>query len=109
VTRVVGDRSLPLIFADFARQAGLTVECDPHQWVQERRQKTAEEIQHLRQAQHVTEEAVQMACELIAHAQVRSDGVLLHQGQPLTSQRVRAAVDHWLLDSVFDLTSAKVR
>jgi Xaa-Pro aminopeptidase len=101
VTRVVGDRTLPLIFADFARQAGIMVECDPNQWVQERRRKTAEEIQHLRQAQQVTEEVVQMACELIARANVRHDGVLLHQGQPLTSERVRAAVDHWLLDRDF--------
>lgn len=101
VTRVVGDRSLPLIFADFARQAGITVECDPEQWVRERRQKSAEEIQHLREAQHITEAAVQMACELIAAASTRRDGVLLHEGVPLTSERVRAAVDHWLLDRDF--------
>ena len=101
ITRVVGDRTLPLIFADFARQAGITVECDPNQWVQERRQKTAEEIQHLREAQQVTEQVVQMACELIARANVRHDGVLLHERQPLTSERVRAAVDHWLLDRDF--------
>ncbi len=101
VTLVVGDRTLPLIFADFARQAGIAVECDPDQWVRERRQKTAEEIQHLREAQRVTEQVVQMACELIARAGVRHDGVLLHEGQPLTSERVRAAVDHWLLDRDF--------
>jgi len=101
VTHVVGDRTLPLIFADFARQAGITVECNPNQWVLERRQKTAEEIQHLREAQRITEQAVQMACELIASADARRDGVLLREGEPLTSERVRAAVDHWLLDREF--------
>ncbi len=101
VTQVVGDRTLPLIFADLARQAGMTVECDPRQWVNERRQKNAEEIQHLREAQRITEQAVQMACELIASADARRDGVLMREGTPLTSERVRAAVDHWLLDREF--------
>lgn len=101
VTRVVGGRSLPLIFADFARQVGITVECDPELWVAERRQKSAEEIAHLREAQNITEQVMEMACRMIASADVRSDGVLLSQGSPLTSERVRAAVDHWLLDHAF--------
>lgn len=101
VLRVIGDRTLPLIFADFARQAGITVECDPDQWVRDRRQKSAAEIQSLREAQRVTEQAVEMACGMIASASARRDGVLLHEGEPLTSERVRAAVDHWLLDRDF--------
>lgn len=101
IMRVVGDRTLPLIFADFARQAGIAVECDPDQWVRDRRQKTAGEIQSLREAQRVTEQAVEMACGMIASATARRDGVLLHEGEPLTSERVRAAVDHWLLDRDF--------
>jgi Xaa-Pro aminopeptidase len=101
VTHAFGDRTLPLIFADFARKAGITIECDPDCWVNERRQKSDEEISHLREAQRVTEGAIQMACELIARAGVRADGVLLHEGTPLTSERVRAAVDHWLLDQNF--------
>ena len=67
----------------------------------ERRQKSAEEIAHLREAQHVTEQAMEMACGMIASASARHDGVLLHEGGPLTSERVRAAVDHWLLDQEF--------
>lgn len=101
VTHAFGDRTLPLIFADFARKAGITIECDPDCWVNERRQKSDEEIDHLREAQRVTEGAIQMACELIARAGIRADGVLLHEGTPLTSERVRAAVDHWLLDQNF--------
>ena len=101
VTHALGDRTLPLIFADFARRAGIVIECDPDRWVKERRQKTEEEIAHLRQAQRITEGAVEMACGLIASAQARRDGVLLHEGMPLTSERVRAAVDHWLLDRDF--------
>lgn len=101
VKRVVGDRSLPLIFADFARRAGIDVDCDPDQWINDRRRKTDEEIQHLRDAQAITERAIQLACSMIASATARRDGVLMHQGEPLTSERVRAAVDHWLLDQDF--------
>ncbi len=98
ITHVSGDRTLPLIFVDFARQVGITVECEPNRWVDERRQKTPAEIAHLREAQRVTEGAIQLACRLIARASARADGVLMHDGAPLTSERVRAAVDHWLLD-----------
>ncbi len=98
VKEVAGDRTLPLIFVDCARQAGIAVECEPDRWVNERRQKTPEEIAHLREAQRVTEGAIQLACRLIARASARADGVLMHEGAPLTSERVRAAVDHWLLD-----------
>ncbi len=98
VTSATADRALPLIFADFARKAGIDITCDVAMWVNERRQKTAEEIEFLREAQGVTERAVQMACELIASADARRDGLLLHDGEPLTCERVRAAVDHWLLD-----------
>lgn len=98
VTHVTGDRTLPLIFVDYARQAGIAVDCEPDRWVNERRQKTPEEIAYLREAQRVTEGAIQLACRLIARASARADGVLMHEGSPLTSERVRAAVDHWLLD-----------
>lgn len=101
VTCVEGDRSLPLIYADFARKAGLTVECDPTMWVLERRQKSAKEIALLRESQQITGQVIEMACRMIASAAVRKDGVLMRDGTPLTSERVRAAVDHWLLDRGF--------
>ncbi|MEO1983578.1 MAG: hypothetical protein ABGZ24_23965, partial [Fuerstiella sp.] len=55
ITEVVADRSLPLIFAEFLTRAGITVQCDTELWVGDRRQKSEEEIEHLRQSQHVTE------------------------------------------------------
>lgn len=98
VRRVVADRSLPLLYADHLRQRGIEVVCDPDLGVIERRSKDAQEVEWLREAQQATEGAMEMACRLVAHATARADGVLLHEGQPLTAQRVRAAIDHWLLD-----------
>ncbi len=98
VARVIADRTLPLIFAEMIRKAGIAVECDTELGVMERRHKDREEIAHLREAQRVTESAIRMACEMIASARAGDDGVLEHDGRPLTSERVRAAIDHWLLD-----------
>jgi Xaa-Pro aminopeptidase len=101
VDRAAADRSLPLIYAEILRRAGVSVECDLGLWGRERRQKGEEEIGHLARAQRVTEEAVRMACGRVASAQARRDGILLHDGAPLTSERLRAAVDHFLLDRGF--------
>ena len=98
VTSVVGDRTLPLIFAEMIRRAGIAVECDTELGVAQRRSKDEQELAWIREAQKVTEGAMEMACRLIASSPANAHGVLLHDGSPLTSQRVRAAVDHWLLD-----------
>ncbi|MBI1903112.1 MAG: aminopeptidase P family protein [Planctomycetia bacterium] len=101
VRRVVADRSLPLIFAHLAREAGIEVVCDTEMGVMERRGKDDEELKALRHAQEITEGAMRMACEMVAKAQERADGVLLHGGKPLTAERVRTAVDVWLLERAF--------
>ena len=96
--RVIADRTLPLIFAHEMQRAGIAVECDPEWGVLERRAKDAQEIQCLREAQQATEGAMRMACELVATAKMRNDGVLLVKRQPLTSERLRAVIDVWLLE-----------
>ncbi|NLS95407.1 MAG: aminopeptidase P family protein [Planctomycetaceae bacterium] len=95
---VRADRSLPLVFVDMLRQAGIAVEYDPDLGVLDRRAKDAQEIAWIREAQAVTEGAMEMACRLIARADVAADGTLVHSGETLTAERVRAAIDHWLLD-----------
>lgn len=98
VRAAVGDRSLPLIFAEMLRRAGIDVACDTEMGVLDRRRKDEQEIAWIRQAQAVTEETVAMACRLVATSQARADGALVRDGQPLTAERVRAAIDHFLLD-----------
>ena len=98
VQRVMADRTLPLIYADAVRRAGIDVQCDPDLGILERRAKDAQEIDWLREAQRTTEGAMEMACRLVGCATARRDGVLLHDGQPLTSERLRVMLDHWLLD-----------
>lgn len=106
VTTVIAERRLPMLFADLIRSMGVNVECDPTMWIYERRRKTETEIAHIRDAQRATEEAVRMACELVARAKAGAGGVLFHYGEPLTSERIHALVDHLLVDRGFiNLTS----
>ena len=97
-SRVIADRSLPLVFAHEIKQAGIDLVCDPDMGVAERRAKDEQEIVWLREAQSVTEQAVRMACELIASAKANASGVLQHDGATLTSERVRSIIDIWLLE-----------
>lgn len=98
VESVTAGRSLPLSFAHVLREGGITVTCDLEFGVLERRQKTPEEIEHLRRAQAVTEEAIELACRMIARAEASGSGVLLHDGTPLTSERVHAEVNVFLMN-----------
>jgi len=98
VARVVADRTLPLIFAEMVRRAGIEVQCDLDLGVSGRRAKDPQEVAWLAEAQQTTEAAMEMACRLIARAGTNADGTLMHDGGLLTAERVRAAIDHWLLD-----------
>ncbi len=97
VRRVIGDRSLPLIFTHEIAKVAISVAYDDELGVLVRRQKDAQEIEALRLAQRVTEDAMGMACEMVAHAAARDDGILTHGGETLSSERVRAAIDIFLL------------
>jgi Xaa-Pro aminopeptidase len=98
IIQVTGDRSLPLLYVEMLQQAGIQVDCDFDLGILERRRKDEQELAWIREAQQATEAAMEMACRLVARADARRDGVLLHDGAPLTSERVRAAIDHFLLD-----------
>jgi Xaa-Pro aminopeptidase len=98
VKRVVADRSLPFIFAHEIAQAGIDINCDTDMGVMERRAKDEQEIAWLREAQRITEQAMQMACEAVAGADAGGDGVLLHEGESFTAECLRAMVDVFLLE-----------
>ncbi len=98
IRRVIADRSLPFLYAELARERSLEVVCDPNLGVLDRRSKDEQEIAWIRQAQADTERAMELACQLVARATARADGILLVDGAPLTAERVRAFIDHQLLD-----------
>jgi Xaa-Pro aminopeptidase len=108
ITEVIGDRTLPLLYVDEMQAAGITVELDANLGVLERRVKDAEEVEHLRVAQKVTEETMRMACETIANATADENGCLRVDGEPLTSERIRIMIDIFLLERSFENPSSIV-
>ena len=97
VKSVTADRTLPLIFAELIRERDIDVLCDLEMGVSVRRAKDEQETGWLREAQSVTEDAVRLACEMIANADTDGDGHLVRDGEVLTSEIVRSAVDVFLL------------
>ncbi len=98
VSRAVVDRSLPYVFAHHITERGIELAYDPALGVAARRAKDDQEIAHLRAAQALTEDAMRMVCETIARAKADADGVLHHDGAPLTSERVRTMIDVFCLE-----------
>ena len=102
IEHVVSDRTLPLIFADEIQSRGIRVTCDRDLGVTDRRVKDDREIEFLREAQAVTEGAIRLACERIANATAAADGRLMHEGSELTSERVCAEVNGYLIAKGYD-------
>lgn len=90
VEEVFADRSLPFIYVWHLQQAEIVVLYDDTMGVNDRRQKTHQEIEALANAQRVTEEVMRMLCERIAGCEVADDGGLIHAGSPLTCEGVRS-------------------
>ncbi len=99
-TRVVSDRSLPLIYVHELKNAGIECVCDVDRGVVERRAKDASELAFIREAQLATEEAIRKACVRIATAKPDEQGRLIAtDGMMLTSENMRAFIDKTLLDA----------
>ncbi|MFT4889667.1 MAG: Xaa-Pro aminopeptidase [Halobacteriales archaeon] len=103
----VGAVAVPLRFpaghADGLRERGIEVTPEDEGVVTRVRAiKTDDEIDYIREAQRATEAAMRRAEDLIANAAVR-DGVLQHEGEPLTAERVKRVLQRNLLDRGYDL------
>jgi Xaa-Pro aminopeptidase len=92
---VPGD--FPVALADELRDAGLTLTPDTDGVVTDiRAVKTDAEVEHVHAAQKANEAAMRTAETMIADATV-DDGVLHHDGDALTSERVKEAIEITLL------------
>jgi len=94
----------PVGTADALRERGVEVAVDTDDRIREvRAVKTDEEVDAVREAQRANEAAMRAAEELIAGADVAGEGddaetgVLLREGEPLTSERVTEEIEVTLL------------
>jgi len=87
----------PIGMADGLRERGVAVEADDAGIVTEiRAVKTTEEIDHVRAAQRANEAALARAEALLAGSHIVDD-VLHHDGEPLTAEAVKEAIEVELL------------
>jgi Xaa-Pro aminopeptidase len=102
VAEVTADRTLPLSFLAALRDAKIETIYDSELGIGSRRRKDPEELDALRSAQIDTQSAIEMACGTIAAASPDAQGLLLHDGDVLTSERVRALIDIFLLSRGYE-------
>ncbi len=96
----------PVGTADALRDRGIDVTVDADDRIQEvRAVKTDEEVSAIRAVQAANEAAMRRAESMLAAADVADEsddaadaGVLLHDGEPLTSERVSTAIETTLLE-----------
>jgi Xaa-Pro aminopeptidase len=92
VEEAVVPSTFPLEVADHLRGNGIKVTADRKQFVRRRRVKNEAELAGIRRAQHAAEAAMDAARELFRSAE-RQNGSLVLEGEPLTCERVKLAVE----------------
>ncbi len=108
VASVAVPNRFPAGHADGLRDRGVTVAPEDEGVVtRQRAVKTDDELAEIRAAQRANEAAMAAVEDLLAGA-TRADGVLRHDGDPLTSERVREAIEGVLRPRGYDLDAAVV-
>lgn len=92
-------RRFPVDSADGLRDRGVQVVPDQDDVVTTiRAVKSADEIEAIRQVQEANQSAMAAALDLITTAEP-SEGTLLREGEPLTAERVKTAIERTLLEA----------
>jgi Xaa-Pro aminopeptidase len=92
ITSAVVPATFPLGLADFLREGGVELRSDGDLFTRRRRVKTEAELEGIRRAQRGAEAGMAAARELLRSAE-RSNGVLTLDGEPLTCERIKVAVE----------------
>jgi Xaa-Pro aminopeptidase len=89
--RLTVPAALPVAVADRLRADGVEVVPDEPEFIRRRRSKNASEVEGVRRAQAAADAGMAAAAELLRTAAPR-DGVLVHDGEVLTSEAVRGRI-----------------
>jgi Xaa-Pro aminopeptidase len=92
IERAAVPSTFPLEVADHLRANGIEVTADREHFVRRRRVKNEAELAGIRRAQHAAEAGMTAARELLRAAE-RQNGELVLQGEPLTCERLKMAVE----------------
>jgi Xaa-Pro aminopeptidase len=92
IERAIVPPAFPLRVADRLRDKGVELETDDDFFDQRRRVKNDEELAGIRRAQRAAEAGMDAARALMREAKA-SNGTLTVDGEPLTSERIKQAID----------------
>ena len=97
VQKALVPSTFPLELADRLRAQGVEITPDRETFVQRRRVKSGAEVEGIRRAQRGAEAGMDAARELFRRAE-EQDGRLLLDGEPLTCERVKMAIQQTFTD-----------
>ncbi len=97
VKHVQVPRDFPLYIAQSLKESGFSVIPFKSPFIKKRARKNPEEIEKIRQTQKACESAMATAIGMVKEAQDK-EGILYFEDRPLTSERLRMAIDLKLLE-----------
>jgi Xaa-Pro aminopeptidase len=97
IEQAAAPTTFPLEVADHLRANGIEVSADRDLFVERRRVKNEAELAGIRRAQRGAEAAMSAARELLRQAE-RADGRVLLEGEPLTCERLKLAVEQAFIE-----------
>jgi Xaa-Pro aminopeptidase len=92
ITSAAVPATFPLELADHLRANGIELEADGELFTRRRRAKTEAELDGIRRAQRGAEAGMAVAREMLRSAD-RPNGVLTLEGEPLTCERIKIAIE----------------
>lgn len=84
--------NFPFGIAEIIRETWSNISLLPDRPFPERAVKSPAEVRKIQQILRLTQEGLRAGVSLIRNAEIKKDGQLWHQGCPLTSEKVRAAI-----------------
>ena len=90
--------SFHTLVSDYLRDKGIEVTPDEDSWIARRRKKTPWEIEGIERAQRAAEVAMLTAARMLRESEQTRQGELRYEGEILTAELIRYAMEQELLD-----------
>ena len=96
-TQVSVPPAFPVLLSDYLRGGDIKLHVDPDVWAQRRRRKTPWELEGVERAQRAADTAMLTAARMLRDAEPTRDGLLRFEGEILTAELLRIAMEAELL------------
>ncbi len=109
ISRVEVQKTFPVSLADTLRKTGIEVSCCKGAMLFEKRmRKSPHEVSLIRKSLRDTASAMKTATDLVFGAKAGKNGVLFHGGKPLTSERIKRAINSELAGGGYSVSGTIV-